>query len=446
MQYTGSVATGTTNSLDGYINTQISKGKGMKDLKVLDTTVAANYSQLRDNISNPDTLNSLIQALQKNDFSTASMDAMGVKNYIAQHDQTNARFLYYYTSIISALNQAYELEKLSLYLDDEKLYNGYYTTRISSTDKDMYGNLPFDQKVAALNKLYSTAFKNVEAAFNKDKLVDIYRDLPNYKAASGSMKTFGDAYGVTSYDGKNVCGEQAQFAGMKSKVPYCVTASDIYELGKIRTYSGQYYYVYEGNQDIIIPGKTKVLGGDGDGAVRYDWYDKKMKNMVIRLNSFADAKVAENLYGTPMFKLTNDMWGKNFNTPVDTNNAYVGDGGGFYQSAVNVTYNNIIWVRSNAEGANPKNNGGPYSREYLFSLSALNIGGDFYGYTVNSLRSKLFVYRLSCATTDCIKVPSKNGKKGYLQFSDGYKIWITGDLSTNIGEGLVGSYTRSPSN
>lgn len=83
-------------------------------------------------------------------------------------------------------------------------------------------------------------------------------------------------------------------------------------------------------------------------------------------------------------------------------------------------------------------------KQYLFSLSIFQVGGDNWGYSVNKYTSAYVVSRLACASFDCTLIQPKDGSHSYLQFADGYKIWMTGDGGTNPGRGIVGSYTENP--
>jgi|GEM_PF-2975625 len=454
--YTNLINPSYNNSLATYIGQELPLVNGdLGKLGALQEIIGGKsaYSSIkaaRDRISDPSYLKQLVDAIQLND-SNSLLTSLNSKNpnmpinYIAYHDQSNARVMNNYTQIVLALNQAYELNRLSLYLaaDPENKYGGFYARNLVVSDTGFENTTSYSQKLARLDAIYQQAYANVESAFAPSKMINVYRDLPYFAKNNPevSPRDFAKMYGMNYYDGKIVKGVQ-DFP--EKKIPYQLNAADILELGKVRSYSNPpiYYYVNNAVQDIYTSTEQKVLGAGipFDAAVLYPW-KKGWTNIVLPVNAFKDAQIAENLYATPKFKKTKDTtWGNNFNTPVVT--SPVGD---FDDSADNISFNNVFWVRSDAEGANPLNNGGRYTNEYLFTLSALEVGDNSFGYQVDTFNNAYMIYRLSCATINCVKVPASGNLPAYLLYSDGYKIWINGDGSMNVYQGIRGGYTRIPS-
>jgi hypothetical protein len=331
---------------------------------------------------------------------------------------------------------------LAFYLESSDPYKNYYATRIGNAD-GISSSLTYIEKIAELDKTYKTALENVNNAFTKEKLINVYRDLPAYDIKI-SASDFYESYGVNYYDGMTVKGEKDY--GKLKALPYSVKAAEIFELGKIRKFNGQTYYVNQTNQDIYTANypAQHIINADGttnsspgiSAATRYDWFEGGMYNVVVPVNSFASVSVVENLYNSTQLNYnSNDpMWGKAFYQRVYTvrRDGYCRD---YSQCSMasNKSYNNIMAATDKTTG-----------KQYLFSLSIFQVGGDNWGYSVNKYTSAYVVSRLACATFDCTLIQPKDGSHSYLQFADGYKIWMTGDGGTNPGRGIVGSYTENP--
>ena len=419
---------GNSKSLDDYM---IANQNNFSSLKVIDSTIGSvdaynKIKQARTIISTTKYLNQLIAVIQRVN-EKVNLPAPGTTDYIALHDSTNQLFLYYYSSIVAALSEAYELNRLAFYLESNDPYKNYYATRIGNAD-GILSSLTYAEKIAKLDEIYKTALDNVNKAFNQQKIINVYRDLPYYDGKT-SAKDFFNLYGITFYDGKTIKGEK-NYGQLKS-VPYTVDANEIYELGKVRQYNGQAYYVNQANQDIYTPNFPAHVISAADAsrpisaATRYDWFNGR-NNIVIGINSFAYVNVVERLYSSAQFQnnIIDSTLGKVLSQRIET---YDGD------FATDKSFNSIMV-------ANEKSNG----KKYLFSLSTMQIGGNNWGYMVKS-RSAYVVSRLACATFDCNLVQPKDGSHSYLEYADGYKIWMTGDGSTNPGRGIVGSYTEKPS-
>ncbi|HRG64119.1 MAG TPA: hypothetical protein PLP75_14000 [Burkholderiales bacterium] len=431
---------GNSKSLDDYM---IANQNDFATLKVIDSTIGSvdaynKIKQARTTISTTKYLNQLIAVIQRVNEKT-NLPAPGTTDYIALHNSTNQLFLYYYSTIVAALSEAYELNRLAFYLESSDPYKNYYATRIGNAD-GISSSLTYAEKIAKLDETYKTALDNVNKAFNQQKLINVYRDLPAYDSKV-SANDFYAAYGVTYYDGKTIKGTKNY--GKLESVPYSVQAAEIYELGKVRQYNGQAYYVNQSNQDIYTPNYPAHIIDATDvkkpisAATRYDW-NQGMINIVIPVNSFANVQIVENLYNSTKLEYnSNDpMWKKTFYQSVGTvRNGQVCDRDySNCYNAISKSFNNIMVATDKASG-----------KQYMFSLSVMQVGGNYWGYVVNSNSSAYVVSRLACATFDCSLVQPKDGSHSYLQFADGYKIWMTGDGGTNPGRGIVGSYTEKPS-
>lgn len=429
---------GNNKNLDDYM---IANKYNFADLQVINSTIGSidaynRIEKARRIISNTKYLNQLIAVIQRVNEKT-NLPAPGTTDYIALHNSTNELFLYYYSSIVAALSEAYELNRLSLYLESNDPYKNYYATRIGNAD-GISSSLTYEQKKKELDKIYESAFNNVHNAFAKEKLINVYRDLPAYDSKV-SANDFYESYGVNYYDGVTIKGAMP-FANYKS-LPYSVKANDIYQPGKVRQYNGKTYYINQTNQDVY---PAHIINADGttnsspgiSAATRYDWFEGGMYNVVVPVNSFASVSVVENLYNSTQLNYnSNDpMWGKAFYQRVYTvrRDGYCRD---YSQCSMasNKSYNNIMAATDKTTG-----------KQYLFSLSIFQVGGDNWGYSVNKYTSAYVVSRLACASFDCTLIQPKDGSHSYLQFADGYKIWMTGDGGTNPGRGIVGSYTENP--
>lgn len=413
------------------------------DLQVINSTIGSvdaynKIKQARTIISNDNYLNQLISVIQRVNEKT-NLPAPGTTNYIALHNSTNNLLAYYYSSIIAALSEAYELNRLAFYLESNDPYKSYYATRIGNAD-EISSSLTYAGKIAKLDEIYESALSNVNRAFAKEKLINVFRDLPAYDSKV-SANDFYATYGVTYYDGVTIKGAMP-FANYES-LPYSVKANDIYQPGKVRQYNGKAYYINQTNQDVYTPNYSAHVIDANDtsrpisAATRYDW-NRGMTNIVIPVNSFANVSVVENLYNSTQLKYnSNDpMWGKTFYQEVVTarNGQYCSSevSSNCYKS-VSVSFNNIMV-------ATDKNT----QKQYIFNLSVMQVAGNYWGYFVNYNSSAYVVSRLACATFDCTLIQPKDGSHSYLQFADGYKIWMTGDGGTNPGRGIVGSYTENP--
>ncbi|TXI94113.1 MAG: hypothetical protein E6Q33_01385 [Neisseriales bacterium] len=431
---------GNNKNLDDYM---IANKYNFADLQVINSTIGSidaynKIEKARTIISNTKYLNQLIAVIQRVNEKT-NLPAPGTTDYIALHNSTNELFLYYYSSIIAALSEAYELNRLSLYLESNDPYKNYYATRIGNAD-GISSSLTYEQKKKELDKIYESAFNNVHNAFAKEKLINVYRDLPAYDSKV-SANDFYESYGVNYYDGVTIKGAMP-FANYES-LPYSVKANDIYQPGKVRQYNGKTYYINQTNQDVYTPNYSAHVIDANDtsrpisAATRYDW-NRGMTNIVIPVNSFANVSVVENLYNSTQLKYnSNDpMWGKTFYQEVVTarNGQYCTSevSSNCYKS-VSVSFNNIMVATDKST-----------RKQYTFNLSVMQVAGNYWGYFVNYNSSAYVVSRLACATFDCTLIQPKDGSHSYLQFADGYKIWMTGDGGTNPGRGIVGSYTENP--
>jgi hypothetical protein len=414
------------------------------DLQVINSTIGSidaynKIKKARTIISNTKYLNQLIAVIQRVNEKT-NLPAPGTTNYIAIHNSTNELFAYYYSTIIAALSEAYELNRLAFYLESNDPYKSYYATRIGNAD-GISSSLTYAEKIAKLDQIYQKALDNVNKAFTKEKLINVYRDLPAYDIKV-SANDFFESYGVTYYDGESIIGI-TPFGNYES---YNVKAKDIYQPGKVRQYNGTTYYINQTNQDIYTPNYPAHVIDANDtsrpisAATRYDW-NRGMTNIVIPVNSFESVRVVENLYNSTQLKYnSNDpMWGKTFYQEVATarNGQYCsGEVSSNCYKSVSVSFNNIMAATVKVD----KN----VNKQYIFNLSVMQVAGNYWGYFVNYNSSAYVVSRLACATFDCKLIKPKDGSNSYLLFADGYKIWMTGDGGTNPGRGIVGSYTENP--